>query len=114
MKDLLEAYPDEQWFISTVTVSELLQGVLRTSSSIHRAARLAFAEDKIRQFEVLDFDLAAARTHARLWAELARRGGTVGERDLLIAATAVSRDYAVATRDLKSFPRVPGLRVLSL
>jgi predicted nucleic acid-binding protein len=32
----------------------------------------------------------------------------------MIAATAISRDYAVATRDLRSFPKIPGLRVLAL
>jgi tRNA(fMet)-specific endonuclease VapC len=114
LEHLLEAYPQERWFISTVTLSEMLHGVLRTASPVQRAKRLAFAEDKIRRFRVLDFDLAAARAHAEIWAELARRGRTVGERDLMIAATAISRNYAVATRDLRSFPKIPGLAVLNL
>jgi tRNA(fMet)-specific endonuclease VapC len=111
---LPEAFPDETWFISTITVSEILQGVFRTNSRTHRETRLAFAEEKIREFEIADFDLRAARTHAELWAELTRRGRMVGERDLMIAATALSRDFAVATRDLRSFPKIPGLRVLTL
>ena len=114
LEALLEAFPEEKWFISAITVSEMLHGVLRSGSPVQRAARLAFAEDNIRRFEVLDFDLAAARMHAELWVQLARRGHTVGERDLMIAATARSRDYAVATRDLRSFPRIPRLRVLNL
>jgi predicted nucleic acid-binding protein len=111
---LLEGYPQERWMLSAVTVSEMLHGVLRTAAPVQRAKQLAFAEDKIRRFRVLDFDLAAARAHAEIWADLARRGRTVGERDLMIAATAVSRNYAVATRDLRSFPKIPGLRVLNL
>ena len=111
---LPQAFPHETWCVSTVTVSELLQGVFRTNSRTHRAARLAYVEDKIRQFEVVDFDLTAARAHAELWAELIRDGRMVGERDLMIAATALSRDFAVATRDLRSFPRIPGLKVLTL
>jgi tRNA(fMet)-specific endonuclease VapC len=114
LQDLLNAFPDEEWFISTVTVSELLQGALRTISPARRAARFAFVEENISRFEVLDFDLPAVRVHAEIWAELARNGRTVGERDLMIAATAISRDYAVATRDLRSFPKIPGLRVLAL
>jgi tRNA(fMet)-specific endonuclease VapC len=114
LQDLLNAFPDEEWFISTVTVSELLRGSLRTSSPARRAVRFAFVEDNISRFEVLEFDLPAARTHAEIWAELARHGGSVGERDLMIAATAVSRNYAVATRDLRSFPKIPGLTVLTL
>ena len=57
-------------------------------------------------------DLDAARAHATLSAELRARGTPVGAHDLLIAATAVPIDYQVATRDLRSFPRIRGLRVL--
>jgi predicted nucleic acid-binding protein len=98
LQDLLNAFPDEEWFISTVTVSELLQGAWRTLSPTRRTARLAFVEHNINRFKVLDFDLASARAHAELWAELARHGRTVGERDLMIAATAVSRNYACDAR----------------
>lgn len=113
MQDLFDAYPEERWFISAVTVSELLQGVLRAASPAHREARQAFVEETIGRFRVLDFDLVAARTHAEIWAELARRGRMVGERYLMIAATAVSRNFSVATRDLRSFPVIPGLRMLN-
>jgi predicted nucleic acid-binding protein len=61
---------------------------------------------------VVAFDLVAARVHARLWAELARAGVAVGERDLLIAATAMAHSFAVATRHQRSFPKIPGLTVV--
>ena len=44
-------------------------------------------------------------------ADLARRGINVGERDLMIGATAIATDYAVATRDERSFSKTPGLTV---
>jgi len=59
---------------------------------------------------VLPFDLISARVHASLWAELLSKGQMVGERDLLIAATALARDHRVVSRDERSFPRIPGLR----
>jgi predicted nucleic acid-binding protein len=46
-----------------------------------------------------------------LSAELAGRGAAVGAHDLILAATAVTLDYDIATRDLRSFPRIPGLSV---
>ncbi len=46
-----------------------------------------------------------------LAADQAGRGATVGARDLIIAATAVAAGYDVATRDLRSFPRIRGLGV---
>jgi predicted nucleic acid-binding protein len=60
---------------------------------------------------MIAFDLTVARVHASLWADLAKRGAAVGERDLMIGATAVARNYTVATRDERSFSRVPGLNV---
>lgn len=61
---------------------------------------------------VVAFDLDIARVHARLDAELSAAGTAVGDADLRIAATAVAMDYRVATRDLRSFPRINGLDVL--
>jgi len=35
----------------------------------------------------------------------------VGERDWMIGAPAVAVDYSIATRDERSFPKIPGLSV---
>jgi tRNA(fMet)-specific endonuclease VapC len=58
------------------------------------------------------FDLDVARVHALLSADLGAAATPVGAHDLLIAATAVHLDAAVATRDLRSFPKIRGLDVL--
>jgi predicted nucleic acid-binding protein len=63
---------------------------------------------------VLSFDLDAARVHARIWAELARRGAMIGAHDLIIAATAVRHDLAVVTRNQREFSRVEGLATRSI
>ena len=60
---------------------------------------------------VLPFDLTVARYHAALWAALAEKGALIGAHDLLIAATALAHGHSVATRDQRSFHRVPGLTV---
>ena len=62
---------------------------------------------------LLDSTLPVIRSRtARLSAQLAAAGSTVGAHDLLIAATAIAIGYDVATRDERSFPRIPGLAVL--
>lgn len=68
-------------------------------------------ESLLQHLPVLPFDLVAARIHARLWALLVSRGAQVGERDLLIAATALANGCVLVTRDKRSFPRIPGLVV---
>jgi len=107
----LTDHRDETFAISAVTASELLHGVHRVAPS-KRAATEAFVEGLIERLPVLPFDLRSARVHARLWAEAAAKGNRIGERDLLIAATALAYDHAVITRDERSFARIPGLAVI--
>lgn len=102
---------EEDVAISAVTASELLHGVYRARTAAQRHRRQAFVEGLIAQLPVIAFDLTVARVHASLWADLATRGIAVGERDLIIGATAIAVDYAVTTRDERSFPKIPGLTV---
>lgn len=102
-----------EFAISAITASELLHGVHRAAEPDRRAKREAFVERLLNSLPVLPFDLTAARIHARVWAELASEGITVGAHDLLIAVTAMAAGCAVATRDQRSFPRIPGLSLLT-
>jgi len=99
--------------LPAIAVSELLYGVHRAPSAALRSRREAFVEGLLAKVPVVAFDLPEARSHARVWADLARRGVTLGAHDLLIAATALAGGHAVATRDERSFPRVPGLTVVA-
>jgi tRNA(fMet)-specific endonuclease VapC len=113
--DVLSArYAEQDVAISAVTASELLHGVHRAGTAAQRHRRQAFVEGLLAQLPVIAFDLTVARVHASLWASLAKRGVVVGERDLMIGATAIARDYAMATRDKRSFTKIPGLNVQSL
>jgi predicted nucleic acid-binding protein len=104
-------YGQEDVAISAVTASELLHGVHRARTPSQRHRRQAFVEGLLAQLPVIAFDLTVARVHASLWAELAKRGLAVGERDLMIGATAIARNCTVLTRDERSFSKVPGLSV---
>ena len=104
-------YAEEDIAISAVTASELLHGVHRARTAAQRHRRQAFVEGLPAQLPVIAFDLTVARVHASLWADLAKRGVVVGERDLMIGSTAIARNYSVATRDERSFSKIPGLSV---
>jgi tRNA(fMet)-specific endonuclease VapC len=114
LDDLFARYAQEDVALSAVTASELLHGLYRAKTAAQRHRRQAFVEGLLAQLPVIAFDLAVARVHASMWADLARRGVAVGERDLMIGATAVAKGYAVATRDERSFPKILGLRVQRL
>lgn len=104
---------DEDAAISAITASELLHGIHRASRQ-HRARREAFVEAVIAVVPSLEFDLLAARAHARLWAELAAEGADVGAHDRIVAATAISIGWRVATANVRHFERVPGLDVVEV
>jgi tRNA(fMet)-specific endonuclease VapC len=102
---------DEGFFLSVVTVSELLHGVHRASDPGQRARRSAFVETVLDAFPILGVDLLTARTHAELWSGLARHGQPIGAHDLWIAATCVGRGMRLITANVREFGRVPGLDV---
>jgi predicted nucleic acid-binding protein len=101
-------------YISAITASELLVGVHRADSEARRIRRSAFVEAVLGTIPVVDFDLEAARIHARVMAGLAARGELLGPHDLIIAATALSRGFALMTGNLKGSQRVPGLVLVPL
>ncbi len=111
LDDITARYADEGVAISAVTASELLHGVHRAKTAAQREGREAFVEGLLGQVPVAPFDLAPPRIHAALWAELASRGLSIGERDLMIGATAIAQDSAVVTRDERIFPKIPGVRI---
>jgi predicted nucleic acid-binding protein len=114
LSNVLPRYAEEGVAISAITASELLHGVHRAKTAAQRHRRQAFVEGLLAQLPVIAFDLTVARVHASLWANLAKRGTVVRESDLMIGATAVATDYSIATRDERSFPKIPGLRVQRL
>jgi tRNA(fMet)-specific endonuclease VapC len=109
---LLDQSADMELAISAITASELLHGVHRAPKKNQRARREAFVERLLEVWPVLPFDLTAARMHSRIWAGLASKGISMGAHDLMIGATALANGLALATRDKRSFPNIPGLQVL--
>ena len=103
---------DEEIAMAAITASELLHGAHRLKSAVSRARAERFIESLLALVPVIPFDLDVARVHARLDAELSAAGTQVGDADLMIAATAVALDYRIATRDMRSFPRIKGLDVV--
>jgi tRNA(fMet)-specific endonuclease VapC len=104
-------HEDEETFLSVITASELLHGVHRAAQPDIRAKRSAFVEGILERFPVLPVDLAAARAHARLWAELRQAGTMVGPHDLWLAATCVAHGLTMVTANAREFERVAGLDV---
>lgn len=111
--DLLQSLGPEPIAMMSVSASELLHGCHRATDATVRARRWAFVEGLLEVIPVVPFTLVEARRHAELWADLARRGRVIGPYDMLVAASAIARGYALATLNRKEFARVPGLTLVA-
>ena len=96
----------EPFGISVVTVSELLHGVHRADSEKRRLKRSAFVERIIQTFPLYPFDLNVARIYAKVWANLAKKGITIGAHDLMIASTALALGFSIVTSDMRDYGKI--------
>ena len=112
MASFLRQFPGSQPLISAITASELLHGVERATDAARKARRQWQVEQVLTRLTLLAFDLAQARVHARIWADLEMRGQMIGTHDLQIAAAGLACGHEVATLNVKEFQRVPGLNVI--
>ena len=99
--------------ISAVTLLELRIGVLLADTEPRRSSRAAFSEDVRSRFPALPFAQQEALAAADIMVSLRRSGERIGERDLLIAATAVANGHSMITLNHSEFARVPGLKLES-
>ena len=93
--------------ISSITASELAFGVARSASSKNSVALEAF----LLPLNVVDYDAAAAMIYGDIRATLERQGKTIGPLDMLIAASALSRQLILVTNNEKEFRRISKLKV---
>ena len=102
--------PEDRLFLSVITLGEIERGIVRQTDRDPDFARdlRAWLDRTVRLFadRILPFDADAAR----IWGGLTAQIGNTGA-DLLIAATALSRDWVVVTGD-RAF-EATGVRVES-
>jgi tRNA(fMet)-specific endonuclease VapC len=112
MAGFLRQFPTSQPLITAVTASELLHGVERAADPGRKLRRQRHVEQILSSMWVQPFDLAQARFHARIWADLETKGLMIGAHDLQIAAASLALGHEVATLNTREFQRVVGLRVV--
>ena len=104
----------ESAYISSVTITELLMGVHRATSSKLRIKRSAFVEHIIGSIASIAFGEEEARVYAQILDDLYKNKITIGTHDMIIGACAIAHGYPVLTMNAKDFERIPGLEVLSV
>ena len=101
-------------FISVITVTELLMGVYKANYESRRIKRHAFVERIISSITAIEFTSKDARVYADILNTLSVNSITIGVHDLIIGATAVSRNLPVLTLNASDFNRIPGVEVVQI
>jgi tRNA(fMet)-specific endonuclease VapC len=95
--------------LSTVSVIELEHGIWRARDAAQAANRQKFFDDLFAAVPTYPLTFSIARRAARIDGESKRRGVVIPFQDLVIGATALEFDYAVATTNVRHFRMIPGL-----
>jgi len=103
--------PEFEAGISTVSLAELHFGLLKTQDPGERARRAAHLARIESGFFSHPLDARVARALGQLQAAIAERGGNPRARtaDLVIAATAMTHEAVLLTRNYKDFKLVDDL-----
>jgi tRNA(fMet)-specific endonuclease VapC len=94
--------------ISSITLSELLFGVSKSSKPDQNKIALA---QFIAPLEIMHYDDQAAQCYGDLRAYLEREGKPIGSLDMLISAHALSMNSTLVTNNEKEFKPITDLRI---
>ena len=94
--------------IPMMVFGELLVGSEKSSQPERVSGEI---EALIERHALIGVTGEVARAYARIRADLEKRGTTIGENDLWIAATALAHDATLVTNNTDEFSRVPGLKI---
>jgi tRNA(fMet)-specific endonuclease VapC len=96
-------------FISSIVLQELRYG-----ACLHPRPEEIWGKverEILPYVRVVEFDESGALEAGRLQAFLKRAGKPIGGEDIQIAATAITRQLILVTRNTRHFQNVPGLRL---
>jgi predicted nucleic acid-binding protein len=114
VKRISEEADDDEIGLSVLTLAEVAHGVVRANSPERVARRQRFLDAIAAYVPIYAVTAKVAIRAGRVDGMLQAAGTRIPLAEVLIGATALEIDYAVATRNVRDFQRIPGLRVVPL
>jgi tRNA(fMet)-specific endonuclease VapC len=108
IRENLLATPPNEIKIPVIVHSELLYGVQKSSRKKENFRKL---QEFLMPFEIVSYTDRMSETYAKIRAGSEEKGESVGPNDLLIAAIVLVNNGTLATRNIKEFSRIAGLKL---
>ena len=99
----------ENMYLTSMTMAELFYGVYNSEKKDKLLSSLG---DFMQKFGSLKMEFWDCVNFGKIKAHLRKKGAMVGDADIINAATAVSYDFTIITRNMKHYESVPGLKIL--
>ena len=112
----LDAWPEWEVWISSVTVAEIRLGISLLSGGKRKKLLLDLAEQMFQEdfpHRCLPFDYEAAFEYALIVSERNRQGHPISVEDAQIAAIARTAGLELGTRNTKDFSGITGLKLVN-
>ncbi len=105
----LQTIHREEQFTSAVVIGEMYNGAFRSPARDRHLANIQ--QRLLPAVTTLPYDVAVARVHGEIRAELEATGQMLADADLQIAATAIYHDLELVSGNIRHFGRVSQLRM---
>jgi predicted nucleic acid-binding protein len=112
----LNAYDELDVWISSITVAEIFLGIALLPAGKRKSSLIEITDQMFLQDfheRCLPFDQSAAAKYAAIVAERKRNGSPISVEDAQIAAIAIAGGLTLATRNIKDFAGIQGLKTIN-
>jgi predicted nucleic acid-binding protein len=114
LRQIIQKIGERQAALSSITVAELAHGIYRANTSERRNRRRVFLDELKAALPVYPVTDMTAELVGKIGGESSARGVNIPIDGLLIGACALEKGYAIATRNIRHFGKIPGLNIIEI
>jgi predicted nucleic acid-binding protein len=114
VESIQTTYGEIEVSLSPVTVAELVHGIYRARTPEASQRRREYIQELVNLVPLHPVTLQTAYLVGQIEGQEAAKGNVLPFNDLLIAAAAIEQGYAVLTKNLRHFEKIPGVQIVKL
>lgn len=112
--DFLKKHTEDKFLTSSICEAEVWEGVYREEKSNFEKRRKVLEDLLESLFQIITFDSEQAQIAGQIRSTLSIKGESIGDLDVLIAASAIGNDAILLTNNTKHFSRIKNLQIQTI